>query len=84
MIMKNYLFELTKDGKQTVEKVTEQHFYYKVYNEFLEKFHLTNIEENEDFIPYIIKDNKSLMILRTGLDIEDFKLDVFDLLECFV
>lgn len=80
--MKNYLFELTKDGKQTVEEITEQHFYYKVYNEFLEKFYLTDIEENEDFIPYI-KD-KSLMILRTDLNVEDLKYDVFDLLGCFV
>mgnify|MGYP007112224198 CR=1 FL=1 len=81
--MKNYLFELTKDGEQTVEEVTEQHFYYKVYNEFLEKFHFTNIEENEDFIPYIVKD-KAMMILRTDLNIEDLEFDVFDLLGCFV
>lgn len=81
--MKNYLFELSKHNGKVVEEITKQHFYYKVYNDFLEKFHLTNVEENEDFIPYIVTD-KALMILRTDLDVEDLEFEVFDLLECFV
>jgi len=79
--MKNYLFELTSDGEQRVEEITEQHFYYKVYNNYLEKFYSTNIVENEDFIPYIVKNNKVLMILRTNEDIKDLIYWVFDVLQ---
>jgi len=82
--MKNYLFELDVNGNRKVEKISTQHFYYEVYNEFLEKFHMTNIVENEDFVPYIIRNNKALMILRTDLDTEDLEFDVFDLLENFI
>lgn len=82
--MKTYLFELTSNGNQKIEEITKEHFYYKVYNEFLEKFYLTNIEENEDFIPYIVKNIKALMVLRTDLKTEDLEFNVFDLLESFV
>ena len=79
--MKIYLFEITANREQRAEEITEQYFYYKVYNEFLEKFHMTNIEENEDFIPYIIRNNKTLMILRTDENIEALSYWVFDLLQ---
>lgn len=81
--MKTYLFELTANGNQKIEEITKEHFYYKVYNEFLEKFHLTSIEENEDFVPYIIKNIKALMVLRIDLN-EDLEFNVFDLLESFM
>jgi len=79
--MKIYLFEITANREQRAEEITEQYFYYKVYNEFLEKFHMTNIEENEDFIPYIVKNNKVLMVLRTDEDIKDLSYWVFDVLQ---
>mgnify|MGYP000994999798 CR=1 FL=1 len=81
--MKNYLFKLIVDGKQTVEEITEQHFYYKIYDKFLEKFHMININDNDDFIPYI-KDKEVLIILRTDLNIEDLKFDVFDCLQDYL
>lgn len=81
--MKNYLFTLTSNSKQNVEEITEQHFYYKAYNDYLDKFHLTNIEENEDFIPYILH-TKVLMILRTDLDIKELEFDVFDCLQDYL
>ena len=82
--MKNYLFELNNNDEQTVEEITEQHFYYKVFNEFLEKFHMTNMEENEDFIPYIVVNNKVLIVLRTDENIEDIEFDVFDCLKDYL
>lgn len=82
--MKTYLFELTNDGTQKVEEITEQHFYYKVYNDFLEKFHFTGIEENEDFIPYIVVNNKVLIVLRTDENVEDIEFDVFDCLKDYL
>lgn len=81
--MKNYLFILTSNGEQKVEEMTEQHFYYKVYNEFLEKFYSTNTVENEDFISYIIAD-KVLIILRTNENIEDLNYWVFDILQDYL
>jgi len=82
--MKNYLFELTNDGNKKVEEISTKHFYYEVYNEFLEKFHMTNIIDNEDFVPYIIKNNKALMVFRTNLNIEDLRFDVLELLGNFI
>jgi len=81
--MKNYLFELTNKGKQKVKEITEQYYYYKVYNDYLEKFYSTNIAENEEFIPYIIVD-KVLMILRTDEDIEELSYWVFDVLQDYL
>lgn len=81
--MKNYLFELSKHNEKVIQEITKQHFYYKVYDDFLEKFHLTNVEENEDFVPYKTID-KALMILRTDLDAKDLEFEVFDLLGYFV
>ena len=82
--MKNYLFELTNDGNKKVEEISTKHFYYKVYNDFLEKFHITNIIDNEDFVPYIVKNNKALIVFRTDENIEDLRFNVFELLENFI
>ena len=81
--MKNYLFTLTSNSKQTVEEITEQHFYYNVYNNFLENFYLTTIEENEDFIPYIIV-NELLIVLKTNEDIKDLSYWAFDVLQDYL
>jgi len=78
--MKNYLFELSSDGDKIITEITKQHFYYKVYNEFLERFYLTNVEENEDFIIYIVPNIKVLMVLSGIYD----ECEVFDFLSNMV
>lgn len=80
--MKNYIFEVGVKNDievRTYNIIKESDMRYIKYNKFLEKKHFTNIEENDDYIPMITK-NEALMVLRVDqfepIDIEF----LFDLL----
>lgn len=82
--MKKYIFKVGVKNDSEVSAyniIKESELGYINYNKFLRKEHFTNIEENDDYIPMVTK-NEAIIILRenqfTPIDIENMFEMLYD------
>jgi len=67
--MNYYIFKVDKKNgaeTSTMNKIDSDNDQYIKYNRFLKKDYLTDVEENEDYIPQLVK-NEVIIILKEGL-----------------
>lgn len=64
--MKNYIFKVGVKNDVEVRAyniIKETDMEYIKYNKFLKKEYFTNVEENDDYIPMVTK-NEAIIVLR--------------------
>lgn len=64
--MKNYIFKIgvKNDGEvRACNIIKETDMEYIKYDKFLKKEYFTNVEENDDYIPMVTK-NEAIIVLR--------------------
>ncbi len=77
--MKNYLFILS-NAEKTMQVISSDNIYYKLYNNYLQKYYGETIEENEDFIPMQLGDKIIIVYSIEDID-EEFTENIYDVMQ---
>lgn len=77
--MKNYLLILSNEEK-TMQVISSNNSYYKLYDSYLQKYYGETVEDNEDFIPMQLGDKIIIVYAIEDMD-EEFAEDIFDVMQ---